>query len=268
MVSLFGVMDRNRTPMGSRLLGQWLSNPLTKLDEINRRHDAVGELVGRTKTAERASRLFERGLRPTTFARARSHWPRHAEGLESHFQDVATDSELKAKLTAERVNGFSSLKPTSTYVRTCKRSSLRHLLIPARRKSRMVASSRTATIRNWTSFGTLPPAESSGSQTIKKIFCEKTGIPSLKVGFNKVFGYYLEVTNTHKDKVPADFIRKQTLKNAERYITPELKDYEEKVLSADTQANELELQLFDNLRQLVRGADFSAEIQFRDHRDA
>ena len=86
----------------------------------------------------------------------------------------------------------------------------------------------------------------------QKQICDETGIPSLKVGFNKVFGYYLEVTNTHKDKVPPDFIRKQTLKNAERYITPDLKEYEEKVLSADTQANDLELKLFDEIRQLVR----------------
>ena len=86
----------------------------------------------------------------------------------------------------------------------------------------------------------------------QQTICEQTGIPSLKVGFNKVFGYYLEVTNTHKDKVPAEFIRKQTLKNAERYITPELKEYEEKVLSADEKAQSLEAELFNGLRELVR----------------
>ena len=69
-----------------------------------------------------------------------------------------------------------------------------------------------------------------------------------------MFGYYLETTNAHRDKLPAEFIRKQTLKNAERFITPELKDYEEKVLSADSQADELELQLFERLRELVRAA--------------
>ncbi len=63
----------------------------------------------------------------------------------------------------------------------------------------------------------------------------RTGIPSIKVGFNSVFGYYLEITHTHRDKIPPDYIRKQTLKNAERFITPELKEYEEKVLSAEEQ---------------------------------
>ncbi len=78
-----------------------------------------------------------------------------------------------------------------------------------------------------------------------------TGITSLKVGFTSVFGYYLEVTNTHKDRVPPNYIRKQTLKNAERYITPELKEYEEKVLSADDSAKSLEFELFLELRQKV-----------------
>lgn len=77
---------------------------------------------------------------------------------------------------------------------------------------------------------------------------DETGIPNLKVGFNKVFGYYLEVSNSHKDKIPPEFIRKQTLKNCERYITPELKEYEEKVLAADDKASSREQLLFQKLR--------------------
>ena len=83
---------------------------------------------------------------------------------------------------------------------------------------------------------------------------QRTGISNLKVGFNKVFGYYLEITNTHGHKIPAHYIRKQTVKNAERYITPELKEYEEKVLTADEQAKELEYELFVELRELRRRA--------------
>jgi DNA mismatch repair protein MutS len=82
----------------------------------------------------------------------------------------------------------------------------------------------------------------------------RTGIPSLKVGFNSVFGYFIEITNTHRDKVPANYIRKQTVKNAERYITPELKEYEEKVLTADQQAKDLEYELFLRLRDLTAAA--------------
>src|SRR5207237_1214494 len=79
----------------------------------------------------------------------------------------------------------------------------------------------------------------------------RTGINSLKVGFNKVFGYYIEITHAHANKIPSDYQRKQTLKNAERYITPELKEYEEKVLSAEEKINEREYQLFTALRERV-----------------
>ena len=84
--------------------------------------------------------------------------------------------------------------------------------------------------------------------------CQRTGIPNIKVGFNSVFGYYLEVTHAHRDKIPTGYIRKQTVKNAERYITPELKEYEEKVLTAEERAKELELEIFAELRELVAAA--------------
>src|SRR5205807_6014713 len=81
----------------------------------------------------------------------------------------------------------------------------------------------------------------------------RTGINSLKVGFNKVFGYYIEITHTHAQKIPSDYLRKQTLKNAERYITPELKEHEEKVLSAEDKSQQREYELFLALRELVAG---------------
>jgi DNA mismatch repair protein MutS len=84
--------------------------------------------------------------------------------------------------------------------------------------------------------------------------CKRTGIASIKVGFNSVFGYYLEITHTHRERVPPEYIRKQTLKNAERYVTPELKEYEEKVLSAEEKAKALECDIFTQLRELVATA--------------
>ncbi len=93
-----------------------------------------------------------------------------------------------------------------------------------------------------------------GKQWIARYQAEeaaRSGIPTLKVGFNKVFGYYIEVTHTHGHKIPENYIRKQTVKNAERYITPELKEYEEKVLTADERSKELEYQLFVELREFV-----------------
>ena len=94
---------------------------------------------------------------------------------------------------------------------------------------------------------------------IKDKLSTDTGIPSLKIGYNKVFGYYIEVTNAHKEKVPDTFIRKQTLVNAERYITPELKEVEEKVLSAEDRSKMLEYQLFEELRVYVAG--YADDIQ-------
>jgi len=94
---------------------------------------------------------------------------------------------------------------------------------------------------------------------IKDKLAKESGIPSLKIGFNKVFGYYIEVTNTHKDKVPEHFIRKQTLVNSERYITPELKEVEEKVLSAEDKSKTLEGELFEKLRLTI--AEYAEQIQ-------
>ena len=80
---------------------------------------------------------------------------------------------------------------------------------------------------------------------------ERTGIPSLKIGYNKVFGYYLEITKTHSEKVPEEYIRKQTLVNSERYITPELKEYEEKILSAEEKIESIESRIFHELCQYI-----------------
>ena len=95
--------------------------------------------------------------------------------------------------------------------------------------------------------------------SIQQDEAEKTGISSLKIGFNNVFGYYLEVTNSHKNKVPQDWIRKQTLTNAERYITPELKEYEEKITGAEEKILAIELELFEKL--LIELQDYIAPIQ-------
>src|SRR5690606_12624611 len=94
---------------------------------------------------------------------------------------------------------------------------------------------------------------------IQQTESERTGIPSLKVGFNNVFGYYLEVTHTHKDKVPSEWVRKQTLTSAERYITPELKSYEEKILGAEEQIAVIESRLFTELLDALQPA--IADIQ-------
>ena len=250
--SLFGVVDRSSTPMGSRLLGHWLTNPLTDIAEVVRRHDTVEELATdqstRNDLREQLKQIYDLQRlvsrvatgRPTprdlsSIAKTLATIPLLKQTIESTksplLQHLQVELDPCMDLKDELQNALADPCPVNTkdggYIAAGYDSKLDHL-------------------RN---------LSKGGKDWIAKYqqqICEQTGIPSLKVGYNKVFGFYLEVTHTHRDKIPADFIRKQTLKNAERFITPELKEYEEKVVSADSEAESLELKIFDQLRELTR----------------
>ncbi len=250
--SLLGVIDRSKTPMGSRLLGEWLACPLTDIEEINYRHDAVEELCSqqslRTDLREYLKGVFDLQRLLARVASGRSS-PRD---LSCISKTLAAVPALKSKLAGRKSRWLQQLEADLDLCVDL-RDELDSALVdpcPAQIKDGgFIKPGYDGKLDE------LRQLAAGGKQWIAKYqqeICQKTGIPSLKVGFNSVFGYYLECTHTHRDKVPADFIRKQTLKNAERYITPELKEYEEKVLSADANANELELKLFEELRQLVR----------------
>lgn len=251
--SLFDVVDRSVTPMGSRLLGMWLTAPLTDLDEIRKRHDAVEEMV--------AGNEQRRDLR---------HLLNGVFDLERLVSRVATGRASPRDLSAisktldaipplvEQLGSFSSpwLQRLKTELDPCpelRKELVRALEDPCPAQLKDGGVLRAGFDTELDGFRELARGGKQWIAEYQKSICETTGIPSLKVGYNKVFGYYLEVTHTHRDKIPDTFIRKQTLKNAERYITPELKEYEEKVLSADEKALELEVRLFEQLRQLVHG---------------
>jgi DNA mismatch repair protein MutS len=250
--SLFGVLDRAVTPMGSRLLGQWLSAPLRDVHVINERLDSVGELVANNKLRgelrgelreifdmERviarivAGRATPRDLKQ--IAKSLGLLPAIKErlvGLSSALlrrlqNDLDLLPELRATLDSALVDDCPLQTAGGGFVKTGYHASLDQFRELAQGGKHWIAAYQ------------------------QKITAE-TNITNLKVGFNKVFGYYLEVTASHQNKVPPSFIRKQTLKNVERYITPELKEYEEKVLTADEQATALELQIFDELRSLTK----------------
>lgn len=250
--SLFDVIDRNKTPMGSRLLGEWLANPLTSLEEVELRHDAVDELCQqqslRNELREYLKDVFDLQRLLARVASGRAS-PRD---LSCISKTLAALPALKAKMTGRQSRWLQQLEAD---LDLC--ADLRAELERALAESCPVQIKDGGFIQPGydVKLDELRQLAAGGKQWIanyQQQICEETGIPSLKVGFNKVFGYYLEVTHTHRDKVPEGFIRKQTLKNAERFITPELKDYEEKVLSADAQAETLELELFEELRRLVR----------------
>ncbi len=266
--SLVWVLDRTRTPMGARLLAEWVANPLTDVAAIRARLDAVEELLGNpslcAELGESLRRMYdvERLLTRATTGRAS---PRDLSFLGRTLKSLPA---VKAKLKGDRSDlpqsgpkgaaHKSDLSPLlaelEAAIDLC--PELRSTLEAALAEECPLASRDGGFIRDGFSeeLDALRKLAHGGKQWIARYQSQetqRTGIPSLKVGFNQVFGYYIEVTNSHRDKVPAEYIRKQTIKNAERYITPELKEYEEKVLTADQQANELEYKLFQDLREIV-----------------
>ncbi len=250
--SLLGVIDRSKTPMGSRLLGQWLTGPLTSLEQIKRRHDTVEELCDKQKLrGEIQSFLKEVFDLQRLLARVASGRASPRD-LSCISKTLATLPSLKAKLTGRKSNWLQELETDIDLCAELRGQLERALIDPCPAQTKDGGFIKPGYDKKLDQLRELAAGGKQWIAQYQQRICEETGIPSLKVGFNKVFGYYLEVTHLHRDKIPDDFIRKQTLKNAERFITPELKEYEEKVLSADSKADELEMKLFDELRQLVR----------------
>ncbi len=249
--SLLWVLDRTVTAMGARLLADWVGNPLTDVAAIHARLDAVEELVAHPSLGddlhEGLRRVYdvERLLARVTTGRAS---PRDLSFLGRTLRSLPT---LKAKLTERRSELLGTLEGA---IDLC--PELRATLEAALADDCPLSSRDGGFIRDGFSaeLDALRELARGGKQWIARYQAqetERTGIANLKVGFNQVFGYYIEITNANREKIPAEYIRKQTIKNAERYITPELKEYEEKVLSADEKAKQLEGTLFLDLRNIV-----------------
>ena len=252
--SLLAVLDRTVTSMGARQLGEWLANPLTDVEQIVRRQDAVEELVGepalRRDLRELLKQVYdlERLVARVTTGRAS---PRD---LCCVGKTLGCLPKVKAKLAARK---SALLQYLESELDLC--ADLRDRLEAALEDDCPLIARDGGFVRVGfdSELDRLRELASGGKQWIAQFQADeaqRSGIPSLKIGFNKVFGYYIEVTNAHRDRVPDNYTRKQTLKNAERYITSELKEYEDKVLSADEKAKELEYQLFVELRDAVQAA--------------
>jgi DNA mismatch repair protein MutS len=252
--SLLGTLDRTVTCLGARLLADWLAAPLTNVAEINARLDAVAELVADANTANQLRECLrqiydiQRLLARVTTGRAS---PRDLSYLG---RTLACLPKVKAKLTARSSSLLSDLE---SRIDLCAdiRGPLEQALIDdcplTARDGGFIRAGYRADVdelRELMAGGKQWMAEYQAAE------CQRIGIANMKVGFNSVFGYYLEVTHSHREKIPANYIRKQTLKNAERYVTPELKEYEEKVLAADDKLKQLELEIFGQLRDLVAAA--------------
>ena len=252
--SLLATLDRAVTAMGARLLADWLANPLTDPAEIEERLEAVAELVSDSRTTaslrEQLRQIYdiERLLARVATGRAT---PRDLSSLARTLRSLP---EFKARLSGRRSPYLARLE---SELDLC--PDLRARLAALQDEDCPLSSHEGGFIRAGTNaeLDSLRDLASGGKQWIARYQADesrRTGIASLKVGFNKVFGYYLEITNLHRQKVPPEYIRKQTIKNAERYITPELKEYEEKVLAADEKAKELEHELFLEMREATLAA--------------
>jgi DNA mismatch repair protein MutS len=246
--SLLEVIDQTQTAMGARLLADWLAAPLTDLPEIDRRHEAVAELhrdaALRGDVRKTLNEIFDLTRLIGRVATQRCG-PRD---LQQIGRTLALLPTLKARLTHRKSVALTAIEGD---LELCPQ--LRSHLEAALADTCPISAADGQFIRAGfdEQLDALRELAKGGKQWIaayQQQMTEDTGISNLKVGFNRVFGYYLEINNSQKDKVPTDFIRKQTLKNCERYITPALKEYEEKVLAADDEASAREQLLFAELR--------------------
>ena len=245
---LLDVLDVTTTPMGGRLLRRWVLEPLIHIEDICVRHSAVEEFVDRPDVRKRIRGAlsgitdFERLAGKVGTGRVT---PRDLAGLRRSLEQLpeiqAAGIEAKDSLIRECAVDKDCLEDVSTLLK------------------RAISDDPPATLqeggvvkKGWSEdLDELRAVRDGARDFIASLQVrerERTGVASLKVGFNKVFGYYLEVTRANLGKVPVDYVRKQTLANAERYFTPELKEWEEKVFGAEDRISHLEAELFSDIR--------------------
>lgn len=257
--SLRGVLDRTMTPMGARLLQRWLLFPLRDPAAINRRLDVVDHFFRRPDDRDELRRLIEqigdleRLVSKVAVGRIT---PREVVQLRGALEAIEPVKALCASSGQETLHSFGEQLNPCTNIRE---RIAREVVDDA-----PTSTAKGSVIRKGVDgeLDELREIAFQGKDYLLKIQQREsaaTGIPSLKIAYNNVFGYYIEVTNTHRDKVPDGWIRKQTLVNAERYITPELKEYEEKILGAQERILEIETRLFGEL--VNRLAEYIPAIQ-------
>lgn len=249
--SLLAVIDETVTPMGARLLGEWLSNPLTDPTRINLRLDAVEELTTDSMFCRELREQLENAYDMQRLTARVATGRCSPRDLACLARTLALLPKLKAKLSgraAARLVELEAKLDLCPEIRTDIETALVDEPPLLTTDGGLIRDGYHAQLDEWRDLAR------GGKDWIVRYQAseiERTGIPNLKVGFNKVFGYYLECTAAQAEKVPPEYIRKQTLKNYERFITPALKEYEDKVLRAEGQAIQLEQELFTGLRERV-----------------
>ncbi|MCH2210052.1 MAG: DNA mismatch repair protein MutS [Fuerstiella sp.] len=251
--SLLGVIDETKTPMGARLLADWLSSPLTDIEQITQRLDAVEDFfhdVALRDDLRTSLRQIHDLQRLTSRVATGRCSPRDLSSLAVTLGHLPGVKARLAGRAAHRLHTLEERLDLCPEVRTAIEDAL--IADPPAG----VADGGVIRPGFHGQLDELRDLAKGGKQWIaayQAAESERTGIPGLKIGFNRVFGYYLEVTGAHLSKVPEDYIRKQTLKNQERFITPQLKEYEDKVLRAEEQSKALEHELYGVLKEEVAG---------------
>jgi DNA mismatch repair protein MutS len=258
-VTLLNVIDKTISPMGGRLLKRWLALPLKDVEQIQYRHELVKYFIENDDFSETIKFQLHQ-----------------ISDIERLVSKVATGKISPRELVLLK-NSLKAISPIKKEALTSKNTSVNRLgkeildcaevilkIDAALFDEAPVNINKGNAIANGVSeeLDKLRAISTSGKEYLDNMLAresEKTAIPSLKIAFNNVFGYYIEVRNTHRDKVPEEWIRKQTLVNAERYITEELKEYETKILGAEEKIQELERQLF--LRLIQEIIEFIEPIQ-------
>ncbi len=261
--SLIDILDLTRTPMGSRLLKKWVVLPLKDLHEINQRLNTVEILINNDESLQQFSDLLtqcgdvERIISKISLMRAN---PREILQLGKALDCVLKIKNISSQFTGTEMQVFAEQLNPCTLLKDKIFKELKTDAPALVNKGGVINEGVDAELDE------IRGLQTNGKEKlleIQKREIERTGISSLKIAFNSVFGYYLEVTNTHKDKVPEDWIRKQTLTNAERYITEELKEYEDKILSAESKLLEIETRLYNELLQHM--VSYVSAIQLNSH---
>ncbi len=246
-ITLYDILNQTITPMGARMLRRWLSLPLRSLTLIRERLSLVELLLNTPEMRDALSmQLKQIGDLERLIGKAAVNriQPREIIQLQKALQAIVPIREICEASSDKLLRTFGEqMNPCAGISQRIAREIMPEP--PAQlQKGDVIASGVSAELDE------LREIKRSGKEylaAIQQRETEQTGISSLKIGYNNVFGYYLEVTNAHKDKVPNSWIRKQTLVNAERYITPEIKTFEEKILGAEEKITQLEEQLYQEL---------------------
>ena len=249
--SLLWVLDKTRSPMGGRLLRRWISQPLLNIDILQQRQQVIGELLGNTLLQARLTEALKKAgdiERLINRVRQRIATPRDLVALANGLRAAA---EIRACLTEDA----ETTMPSLFYLmhRLANNQDIIELIDGAIVEEPPLSTTDGGVIRTGYSpeLDAIKVAAKDGHQWIVEMEQRerrRTGISNLKVGNSRATGYYIEVSNANLSRVPKDYIRKQTLTNCERYITPDLKEYEALVLNAQERVGKLESELFSQLR--------------------